>query len=347
MAKSNNKLQFQSYIFSTAKYDFSVYEKRILYRMIEIEQKIINQEVLDKSIKINTNLWGDKEYTLPMSLLLSTSENDETKENKSKNNSRFIKAFSTLQDKKVIYEDDEVYGRVGVISKFEFKKRDRFITWKADSKIVEMIVDFSKGWRAYELKIAFNLQSAYAMRFYELIANKEKKITYKMSDIIHMFSLENLYKRKDTGKHNFRLIELRVIKKAQEELNKVSPFTFEYKMAKDYSIIEFTPIFQPQFASAKYKREKKVKPQSILLNDVLTEREIRVYIEEFQFTEQGLKNNYSLFEECKRVLPENYSFFLFQEIRNTKIKRGKISPAYIIGIIRNNLNEYKLQNDIK
>ena len=70
MAKTNNKLQFQSYIFTTAKYDFSVYEKRILYRMIEIEQRLINQEALDKAVKIEANLCGDKKYTVPMSLLL-------------------------------------------------------------------------------------------------------------------------------------------------------------------------------------------------------------------------------------------------------------------------------------
>ena len=50
MAKINNKLQFQSYIFSTAKYSFNVYEKRILYRMIEFEQRMVNQESLDKAV---------------------------------------------------------------------------------------------------------------------------------------------------------------------------------------------------------------------------------------------------------------------------------------------------------
>lgn len=341
MAKINNKLQFQSYIFTTAKYDFSVYEKRILYRMIEIEQKLINQEALDKAVKIEENLWGDKKYTVPMSLLLSTSELDDSTENYSKNNNRFIKAFSALQDKKVVYEDNDIYGRVGVIDKFEFKKNERFITWKADSKIIEMIMDFSKGWRMYELKIAFNLQSQYSMRLYELIANKTTKISYKMSDIIEMFSLENTYLRTGTKKHNFKLIELKVIKKAQEELDKLSPYTFNYKFSKDYSVLDIYPVFQPQFASAKYKRENKT--SEISLEGVLSEKEIDVYTNEFGFTVQGLKNNYVLFEDCKKTLPENYSFFLFQEIRSVMQKRKKISPAYVIGIIKNNLNAYKSQ----
>ena len=341
MAKTNNKLQFQSYIFTTAKYDFSVYEKRILYRMIEIEQKLINQEALDKAVRIEANLWGDKKYTVPMSLLLSTSELDDSTENHSKNNNRFIKAFSALQDKKVVYEDNDIYGRVGVIDKFEFKKNERFVTWKADSKIIEMIMDFSKGWRMYELKIAFNLQSQYSMRLYELIANKTTKISYKMSDIIEMFSLENSYLRTGTKKHNFKLIELRVIKKAQEELDKISPYTFNYKFSKDYSVLDIYPVFQPQFANAEYKRENKT--SEISLEAILSVKEIDIYTNEFGFTEQGLKNNYALFEDCKKTLPENYSFFLFQEIRSVMQKRNKISPAYVIGIIKNNLNAYKSQ----
>ena len=340
MAKANNKLQFQSYIFSTAKYSFSVYEKRILYRMIEFEQRMINQQALDKAVKIDTNLWGDKLYCVPMSLLLSSGEDDETKEGKSKNNKRFIDALTALQDKKVVYENDDVYGRVGVISQFEFKKRDRFVTWKADNKIVEMIMDFSKGWRAYELKIAFNLQSAYAMRFYEMVSNKTAKITYMMVDFIKMFELENKYKQK-SGKPNFKLIEKYVLQKAQEELDRVSPYTFSYKFSKDYSTIDIIPIFQPQFSNAKYERDRS---QAIDLTKVLTEKEIDIYINEFSFNEQGLKNNFALFEQAKKILPENYSFFLFQEIRLAIKKKGNVSPAYIIGIIKNQIKNFQSQD---
>lgn len=194
-----------------------------------------------------------------------------------------------------------------------------------------MMMDFSKGWRAYELKIAFNLQSAYAMRFYELVANKTAKIIYKTSDLIKMFELENKYKQK-SGKPNYSLIELRVIKKAQMELDKVSPYTFNYQFSKDYSTIEIFPVFQSQFSNAKYERKKK----DVNLLDVLTEREITT-LTEFGFTEQGLKNNYGLFEQAKKVLPENYSFFWFQQIKKS---RKNNSPAYIIGILRNLIADY-------
>ena len=339
MAKINNKLQFQSYIFSTAKYSFNVYEKRILYRMIEFEQRMVNQESLDKAVKVDTNLWGDKKYTVPMSIFLSADDDDETKEGRSKNNKRFLDAFTALQDKKVVYEDDEVYGRVGVISQFEFKKRDRFISWKADNKIVEMIMDFSKGWRAYELKIAFNLQSAYAMRFYELLGNKTSKIVYTMSDFLKIFELENKYLQK-SGKPNFSRIESQVLKKAQSELEKCSPYTFNYEISKDKSIIEIFPVFQSQYSNVKYERDNKIAEKDLLL--VLSEREIEVFINEFGFTEQGLKNNFSLLEDCRNTLGQNYSFFLFQQVRLALKKNPPAKKtAYVVGAIRNMLNDFK------
>ena len=60
-------------------------------------------------------------------------------------------------------------------------------------------------------------------------------------------------------------------------------------------------------------------------------------INEFGFNEQGLKNNYGLFEQAKKVLPENYSFFWFQQIKKS---RKNNSPAYTIGILRNLIADY-------
>lgn len=348
MSDSISDFQLQSYIFTAARYNFSVYEKRIIYRMIEIEQKMIDQEKIIKSPhKVETNLWGDRKYTFPVQYLLSAkdidSENDET--SKSKNNVRIIKALKDLKNKTInkgVPDGKSDYWEINLISSLEFVAGERFVTWKADSKLIEMIMDFSKGWRAYELKIAFNLQSRYAMRFYELIANKDKPIEYKTIDLIKMFGIEDKYTRKKDGivvGYIYKNIEKYVIKKAQEELDKISPYTFNYKFSKDYQVLTIVPIYQPQFASAKFT---KAKERKIDLSKVLTENEYKTYIDEFGFTEQGLKNNYELFLECKRSLPENYSFFLFQEIRSALgKKRGKVGPGYIISIIKNQLEQWK------
>jgi len=59
----------QSYILTTAKYDFSVYEKRILYRIVQTIQKHIDGIKLNEHFKIQEELFG-AEFTMPISALL-------------------------------------------------------------------------------------------------------------------------------------------------------------------------------------------------------------------------------------------------------------------------------------
>ena len=44
-----NRDQTQSYILTMAKYDFTVYEKRILYRIVELAQSYAKLDFKDKS----------------------------------------------------------------------------------------------------------------------------------------------------------------------------------------------------------------------------------------------------------------------------------------------------------
>lgn len=331
MAKADNKLMFQSYIFTTAKYDFSIYEKRILYRQIEIEQALLNNEALKDCIKIDTNLWGDKKYTIPISMLLSGKED--------KNHYQIKKAFKDLKSKNIEYEDEKEYACFGVIDKFWIDKYGKNVTWQSDRRIVEAVMDFSKGWRKYELAIAMQFESVYAMRFYELIANKTKPITYEVVFLEKMFQLENKY-RNPQGNLNISMFKRRVLETAKKELDKCSPYTFDYILSKDKKMLSLIPIFQEQFADESLKRHR-INIEKRNINDVLTEKEIDVFTSEFGFTEQGLLNNYALFKDCKTTLPPNYSFFLFQDIRKSQRKKGMVTPAYVIGIIRNMLNYFK------
>lgn len=334
MAKTDNKLMFQSYIFTTAKYDFSVYEKRILYRQIEIEQALLNNEAIKDCIKIDVNLWGDKKYTIPLSMLLNGDEDN--------NHSRIKKAFKDLKSKNIEYEDEKEYSCFGVIDKFWIDKYGRNVTWQSDKRIVEAVMDFTKGWRKYELKIAMQFESIYAMRMYELISNKKNPIVYLISEIEKMFQLKNKY-RSPNGNLNISNLKKFILDRAQKELDACSPFTFDYSISKDKKTIVFIPIYQEKFADENLKNsysEQKTKT----LTDVLTEKEINIFISEFGFTEQGLLNNYALLEDCKKTLPDNYSFFLFQEIRASLKKRKKVTPAYVIGIIRNMLIDFKKEN---
>lgn len=65
MAKIANKDILQSYILTTAKYDFSVNEKRFLYRLVELAQsEMEGLKFKDDCKKIEHDLFGFTKTTL-------------------------------------------------------------------------------------------------------------------------------------------------------------------------------------------------------------------------------------------------------------------------------------------
>ena len=115
MAVIKNKEVLQSYIITAAKYDFSIYEKRILYRQIEIEQELLQGQKARKGVIIETNLWKDKKYTILVKWLLKDEED--------KNHYQIRKAFKALMSKIIEYDTREVSGAFPLIQRFELNKR--------------------------------------------------------------------------------------------------------------------------------------------------------------------------------------------------------------------------------
>ncbi|MBV3389406.1 replication initiation protein, partial [Prevotella copri] len=88
--KKNNKDVFQSYILTVAKYKFSIYEKRILYRLVDIAQKDVPQPLKNSLYKVEPSECGVN-VTMPVADILK----DETDNNYAKAK----KAFKDLSEK--------------------------------------------------------------------------------------------------------------------------------------------------------------------------------------------------------------------------------------------------------
>ena len=83
-----NELAIQSYIFTTAKYDFSAYEKRIMYRLVELAQDEVKGIMIrDNMHKIEPILFG-REITMPVADIL--------RDQKDQNYTIAKKAFKSL-----------------------------------------------------------------------------------------------------------------------------------------------------------------------------------------------------------------------------------------------------------
>lgn len=320
MAKVKNKDIIQSYILTTAKYDFSAYEKRILYRLIEVNQYLLEGVKLNEKIKIDENLFGDKVYTLPIAFFLKDEKDDNYKEVK--------KALESLQTKIIKYEDDDMWASLSVIANPKIKKYSDIVTFTVDGLINNAFLNFSKGYKKYELKIAMQFESVYAMRFYEIISGQKSPIEFKIETLKGIFGITAKYKKVNHFKD-------RVIDAAKKELDRCSPYTFDYKFNKKgrafYSVTLY-PKYQPQFRDENL--ETKTLQKQISLSWDLPKNVVDYLKHNFEFTTDGIKNNIELFKQAN----EEIDIISFLASLKGKIRSSKNPQGYIIGSLKKQIN---------
>lgn len=316
MAKVNNKDVLQSYILTTAKYEFSVYEKRILYRIVELLQEHTEGRKLNDKYKVTSDLFGDTEISIPISAFLKDEED--------KNHYQVKKALSDLESKKIIYEDDKIWQILRVIQAPKLNKYDSFVEFRLDGKMYDAFLDFSKGYRKYELVTAMQFDSVYAMRFYELLSGQKRPLTYTIDALKAMFSISEKYERVND-------LRKKVLDVAKKELDKCSPYTFDYEFIKTgraFTSITFYPKYQPKYRDINL--EQKSLQKQVSLSWDLPKNIVDYLKHNFEFTTDGIKNNIDLFKDAHTQLD------LIQFLAGIKGKvRDSGNPqGYVIGAIR-------------
>jgi len=327
MAVIKNKEVLQSYILTTAKYDFTIYEKRIMYRQIEIEQELLLGQSIKPGVIIETNLWKDKKYTIPVNWLLPNGEKD-------KNHAQVKKAFEALMSKKIIYETPDAIEGFPLIQRFKVDKKGETVTWQVPKEIVDVIVNFAKGFRKYELKTAMEFESVYAMRFYELLSGQKKPLTYTIEQLKDMFKIQDKYKlTADFLRY--------VIEPAKKELDAKSPYSFEYKINKSgrkYHSITFIPKFQPQNQDEDLEHNRL--QQQLSSRWTLSKQEIDYLHNNFGFTEEEIRKNMDTFKDVLAVTD------LLNELARIKAKVNELNTkgkgianikGYVITSLRNSV----------
>jgi plasmid replication initiation protein len=295
----------QSYIATTAMYDFNVYEKRVLYNLVKLAQSQIEGiRLADNLYRIEHGLEDFLKIELPVSDFLTDSED--------KNHSRIKAALKSLHQKTFTYRDDEVWECMSIISNPRMKLHSSKVSFIVNTKVWDVLLDFSRGFSRYDLEVAFSLESAYSMRFYEMLAGQEDPITYSIDALRKQFCLEDKYAM---TKDFIR----RVVEPAMRELDHKSPISFTYtplKEGRKITKIIFFPV----------RHEENVRPELILKKTVrkygyagqLSKDEYR-FLREIGFTESGIKNNFKLILECQKHLDFIYELALIKgKCRNKK-----------------------------
>lgn len=298
MAKVKDTESLQSYILTTAKYDFSVYEKRVLYKLVEIAQSQTQGLSFPKDCrKIDHDLFDFITIELPYSSLLSHDERQEGEiDNKKRNtnHAQVWKALKSLQVKLVEYEDDKTKESLSIIANPKYKKYSDKVSFIIDPRIWDVILNFSKGFRAIELKYTLWFNSVYTMRFYELLS-RQTTLEHTFEEIKEWFGLKDKYQGKD-GIKDFRKY---VIDPAQQELKNKAPFYFEYapikqKGSRKINAFKFHVVHKPELQEQIDHTKAKMQVSS---RYYITDQERAYLMENFGFTEDGIRANLDLLKE--------------------------------------------------
>lgn len=323
----NNKQVFQSYILTTAKYDFSPYEKRIMYRLIVLAQKEIEGVKLKDNLRKITPTTFGREITMPVSDIL--------KDEQDKNYAIAKAAFKSLSEKHIEYENEETWSYTPIITAPEIKKNSGFVKFYVFDKIWRCLLDFTKGFRKYELITAMKFKSVYSMRFYELMSGQIKPLFVPLegSDgLRERFGLQGKYEKVN----DFRR---KVIDVAKAELDESSPYSFVAKEEKaGKKIIGWTlyPVFYEDREDPALQEQARMAKVTARLQ---LDDEVYNYLKfSYKFDSKEINRNKKTLVDGQNRIP---NFIDFLAGLKGGAREARSEKAYVIGAIKTKLKEIK------
>lgn len=313
----SNELAIQSYIFTTAKYDFNAYEKRIMYRLVELAQDEIKGIMIrDNMHKIEPTLFG-REITMPVADIL--------RNEKDQNYTIAKKAFRSLAQKGVEYEDDKFWQYTAIIANPKIDKIKGSVVFTVLDDIWRCLLDFTKGYRKYELVTAMQFKSVYSMRMYELMSGQKRPLEFTFEDLKQRFGVKDKYKL--VGHFKTRVLDI-----AKKELDESSPYSFNYieiKEGRKVVAFKFFPTFHPDKQDPDlYEREKRSK----LTARAQISKEALDYLRySFEFKAAEINKNKKTIIEGEQKIPD-FIGFLSSLVGPSRTAKNRI--GYVINAIK-------------
>lgn len=317
-----NKDIMQSYIMTVAKHDFTIYEQRVLLTLVDMAQCEVKGLTFvggKDCRKIEHDLFDYTTVTIPISSILA-SETD-------KNHKKAKDALVRLSQKYLIFENDEVWEKINFVLSPKIQKRKSTFTFMIEPKIWDCILDFTKGFRRFELTTAMKFQSQYSVRFYELISEQKGFLKYSIDTLKEMFQVKDKYKKINDFKK-------KVLDVAQKELNEKSPWTFDYELKKTgrkITTIMLYPKYQPH--NRDMELEKRALQKQVSPSWELKKEDLEYLKLNYKFSTKEIKQHIDLFKKAS----ESIDFIGFLSKIKPRANRANNPKGYLINSIKKEL----------
>lgn len=340
----------ESYIFSSSKRSLSVYSERLLMQLVSTAQSQLAGVNFRDGIdigQVSRGPLGDVSVEIPIKSLLGTEGSTNYSQAKDAimelmSNPYFVERPKFRNGRPVV--DDEgrqEYEFIGnqILNNCQVNVKPGVAILKVNEETWNAILDFSKGFRRYDLEAASSLRKPCSLRLFRLLSNQKYPITYTIRQLREMWNMEDKYE----NTNNFIR---RTIDAAKKELDDNAPWSFEY--TKNYAVssevnkgrkgkkaitsITFTPVEKiGNISTTALMNKAQISPIDLLgaeLYQLLTRK--------FGFTATGIKNNYIIFHTAKTVGMDIMEFLYGIA---PKALRATNPPGYVIRAIKQNLKE--------
>lgn len=311
--------QIQSFIMSAAQGACSIYEQRIILKVIEYAQPVLQGLYMKQHLEQLAHNYDNVQVKLPVRAILADG---------SHNYKMVLDACLSLMQKvfKVWNEDSGVFFATPLIYNVSAVRNEGVVSFYVARRVWDLILDFRRGYSQYDLNTALTLPTTAAVRFYILFASASSPVTYSVDTLKKMFGVEEKYNRTND-------FIKRIVAPAQEALDKacVSSFAFEVvKKGNKITSLRFTP---------RKRRQRTSEELAAMLGvSSLVEDSVKVFlINAFSFSVKELGAHKVMLEQfCK--LP--YKFDILYSLRD-RVIRGKKQKGYVIAALRDEVRRYK------
>lgn len=309
----------QSFVFSVANGAASLYELRIIFRVVEYAQPVLKGLYLAQNLTQLSHNYDNVKISIPISTIVAdTSHNYEKVRDACRN--LMTRVFE-------IYDaSNQSYFATPIIYNFSCIKGEGILHFYVARRVFDAILDLRRGYCQFELNIANSIKSSNAARMYIIMCSQTNPLSFSIDYLKRMFGVEDKYKQT-------RDFIKRVIEPAKNELDAmcVSSFAFEpIKTGQKVTSIQFTPI---------HRREHTAEELAAMIPiTAMIDTELKIFlINAFGFTVKELGAHKILLEQFSKI---PYKFDILYSLRD-RVRRKNKSKGYVIEAMRGELATFK------
>ncbi len=343
------KREVQSYIFSCAKFKYTVDENRLKYMIAAYAQDELRDKKFSENMCRIHHLEEGRCYDVEMQI--KDVMNAANEEDRSKHYERVKAAARNLQKKLIEVEDTEngEYWSATLVMDVHISRRKGTMNFLVADWVMTAILDFTHGYRDIEMKAMMRLRSPNSMRMYELIAKQGENLIYSIDKLKELFGAKSY---KTTQNFINRIIE-----PSKKELDSSCPWTFSYirlngdkEPIKDgargrgskVEYLRLIPIRQKQFEDPDVLKDKEAAQiYNIINKNNLLEQNVANYLlYNIGMDEEGInaQANKALFLEAQKKWGGEQFVEKLGELK-TKAAQNKKGIGWIIKAIRGKLKD--------